>query len=50
VQALATQNDGGDDPTVSAIKAAQRQPKALVPGALRGDRRVNPNSDDSFAA
>lgn len=35
-QALRTQNDGGQDPTVEAVKVAQRNPIPLVPGALRG--------------
>ena len=34
------------DATLAAIKAAQRQPRPLVPGALRGDTQ-DPNRDDA---
>jgi hypothetical protein len=46
MNALPTQDGSGGDATLTAIKAAQRQPKALVPGALRGDTQ-DPNRDDA---
>ena len=49
VQALRTQDDGGNDPqaTLAAIKIAQSIPRRLTPGALRGEVQ-NPNRDDGL--
>ena len=46
MQALRTQADGEEDPTISAVKVAQRNPIPLTPGSLRGDRSQDPNRDD----
>jgi hypothetical protein len=46
LQALRTTADGGEDPTVTAIKVAQRLPRALVPVALSGQAQ-DPNRDDA---
>jgi hypothetical protein len=47
MQALRTQNDGGNDPTVEAVKVAQRSPIPLTPGSLGGFAQ-DPNRADAF--
>jgi hypothetical protein len=44
--ALVTQADGQEDPTLTAIKIAQRNPTPLVPGSLGGAAK-NPNRADA---